>query len=209
LVGGLSGSTDPWLGGRCSRGARPSAPRARQARAGGGCPSPRAPGPCSAAACCASTVHPALTSIRPSRHVRRLDAMLRRRPTVTWSATTSSFCRWTQGASRGSGMGGRACSWGKLARGNTERLEYDVHLPRAAAANRHQWYWDSCFRGSWAHTFEIARAREELRTLLRAARPDASVPATNLCTAPPRVAGRRAVYYATSRVVGALPTTRS
>src|SRR5262249_48763405 len=37
---------------------------------------------------------------------------------------------------------------------------------------RHQWYWDSCFHAIvWRH-FQPARAREELRTLLRGGRLD-------------------------------------
>jgi hypothetical protein len=39
---------------------------------------------------------------------------------------------------------------------------------------RHQWYWDSCFHAiAWRH-FEPARARAELRTLIRAGRLDDS-----------------------------------
>jgi glycogen debranching enzyme len=63
---------------------------------------------------------------------------------------------------------------------------------------RHQWYWDSCFHAIvWTH-FEPARAREELRTLLRAGRPDGFIPHTVFWDQPP--GWRRAPLYATRSI---------
>ena len=43
---------------------------------------------------------------------------------------------------------------------------------------RHQWYWDSCFHAIvWSH-FDPSRAREELRTLVRAGRLEGFIPHT-------------------------------
>lgn len=69
---------------------------------------------------------------------------------------------------------------------------------------RHQWYWDSCFHAiAWRH-FDPARARAELRTLMRAGRPDGFVPHTAFWD---RGAGwRRAPFYATARPWGATAT---
>ena len=61
---------------------------------------------------------------------------------------------------------------------------------------KHQWYWDSCFHAiAWTH-IDPARAREELRTLLRAGRADGFVPHTAFWQASPR--WRRAPLYATA-----------
>jgi glycogen debranching enzyme len=60
---------------------------------------------------------------------------------------------------------------------------------------RHQWYWDSCFHAIvWRH-FDVHRAREELRTLLRAGRLDGFVPHTVFWDHP--AGWRRAPFYAT------------
>jgi hypothetical protein len=65
---------------------------------------------------------------------------------------------------------------------------------------KHQWYWDSCFHAIvWART-DPARARAELRTLLRAGRADGFVPHTAFWRAHPR--WRRAPFYATARPFG-------
>lgn len=71
----------------------------------------------------------------------------------------------------------------------------------------HQWYWDSCFHAIvWRH-FEPARARTELRTLLRAGRPDGFIPHTVFWH---RWAGwRRAPFYATHSVRGSLATAHT
>jgi glycogen debranching enzyme len=65
---------------------------------------------------------------------------------------------------------------------------------------RHQWYWDSCFHAIvWRH-FDPARAREELRTLLRAGRLDGFIPHTVFWDRPAR--WRRAPFYGTHTVFG-------
>jgi glycogen debranching enzyme len=82
-------------------------------------------------------------------------------------------------------------------------LEYGFTCP-APPRYRHQWYWDSCFHAIVWRRFDPARAREELRTLLRAARPDGFVPHTVFWHSPPL--WRRAPFYATRRVVGSMAT---
>jgi hypothetical protein len=69
---------------------------------------------------------------------------------------------------------------------------------------RHQWYWDSCFHAiTWRH-FEPARAREELRTLVRAGRLDGFVPHTAFWDRP--AYWRRAPFYGTHTVFGCTAT---
>jgi hypothetical protein len=69
-----------------------------------------------------------------------------------------------------------------------------------AGRYKHQWYWDSCFHAIVWSRFDPARARAELRTLLRAGRADGFVPHTAFWRAHPR--WRRAPLYATARVWG-------
>jgi len=70
---------------------------------------------------------------------------------------------------------------------------------------RHQWYWDSCFHAiAWAH-FEPARAREELRTLLRASSPDGLIPHTVFWDT--SAGWRRAPFYPTRSFNGDIGTT--
>jgi glycogen debranching enzyme len=65
---------------------------------------------------------------------------------------------------------------------------------------RHQWYWDSCFHAIvWCH-FDRRRARDELRTLVRAGRLDGFVPHTIFWDHPAR--WRRAPFYATHSMRG-------
>jgi len=60
---------------------------------------------------------------------------------------------------------------------------------------RHMWHWDSCFHAiAWCH-LDPARARAELRTVLRSGRPDGFLPHTVFWDAPAR--WRRAPFYAT------------
>ena len=69
---------------------------------------------------------------------------------------------------------------------------------------RHQWYWDSCFHAiAWRH-FDPARAREELRTLVRAGRLDGFIPHTAFWDRP--AYWRRAPFYGTHTVFGASAT---
>jgi glycogen debranching enzyme len=65
---------------------------------------------------------------------------------------------------------------------------------------RHQWYWDSCFHAIVWRRFDPARARAELRTLLRAGRLDGLVPHTVFWDRPAR--WRRAPFYGTHTVFG-------
>ena len=65
---------------------------------------------------------------------------------------------------------------------------------------KHQWYWDSCFHAiAWTH-IDPERAKQELRTLLRAGRPDGFIPHTAFWQASPR--WRRAPLYATANYRG-------
>jgi len=69
---------------------------------------------------------------------------------------------------------------------------------------KHQWYWDSCFHAiAWTH-IDRARAKEELRTLLRAGRTDGFVPHTAFWGWP--AGWRRAPFYATDSIRGATAT---
>jgi glycogen debranching enzyme len=68
----------------------------------------------------------------------------------------------------------------------------------------HQWYWDSCFHAIvWTH-LDPGRAREELRTLLRAGRLDGFIPHTIFWDRPAR--WRRAPFYGTHTFLGDLAT---
>jgi glycogen debranching enzyme len=69
---------------------------------------------------------------------------------------------------------------------------------------RHQWYWDSCFHAiAWRH-FDAARARAELRTLVRAGRLDGFIPHTVFWDRP--AYWRRAPFYGTHTVFGCTAT---
>ncbi|HEY2657015.1 MAG TPA: hypothetical protein VGI55_14575 [Solirubrobacteraceae bacterium] len=69
---------------------------------------------------------------------------------------------------------------------------------------RHQWYWDSCFHAiAWRH-IDPGRAREELRTLLRAGRLDGFIPHTAFWDRP--AYWRRAPFYGTHTVFGCSAT---
>jgi glycogen debranching enzyme len=70
---------------------------------------------------------------------------------------------------------------------------------------RHQWHWDSCLHAiAWCR-YDLDRAREELRTLLRSGRPDGFLPHTAFWHDHPR--WRRAPLYATQRMRGSRQTT--
>jgi glycogen debranching enzyme len=69
---------------------------------------------------------------------------------------------------------------------------------------RHQWYWDSCFHAIvWRH-FDPQRARQELRTLVRAGRLDGFIPHTAFWH--DSAGWRRAPFYATHGVRGSRTT---
>jgi hypothetical protein len=81
--------------------------------------------------------------------------------------------------------------------------EYAYTCP-ATPRYRHQWYWDSCFHAiAWSH-FDPARARAELRTLLRSGRADGFIPHTTFWDRP--AGWRRAPFYATASFAGDLAT---
>jgi glycogen debranching enzyme len=71
----------------------------------------------------------------------------------------------------------------------------------------HQWYWDSCFHAIAWRLFDPARAREELRTLVRAMSPDGLVPHTVFWGGKAR--WRRAPFYATATTRGSLATAHT
>jgi glycogen debranching enzyme len=60
---------------------------------------------------------------------------------------------------------------------------------------RHMWHWDSCFHAIAWSEFDPARARAELRTVLRSGRPGGFLPHTAFWDAP--AGWRRAPLYAT------------
>lgn len=55
--------------------------------------------------------------------------------------------------------------------GEREGVPYGYTCP-SPGHYPYQWYWDSCFTAIARSSYDAARAREELRTLLRAQRPD-------------------------------------
>ena len=65
---------------------------------------------------------------------------------------------------------------------------------------RHQWHWDSCFHAIAWTRIDPARAREELRTVLRSGRGDGLLPHTVFWHSPAR--WRRAPLYATRGLRG-------
>jgi hypothetical protein len=87
---------------------------------------------------------------------------------------------------------------------SSDGVEYAFTCP-ATPRYRHQWYWDSCFHAiAWRH-FDPARAREELRTLLRAGRLDGFIPHTAFWDRP--AYWRRAPFYGTHTVFGCSATS--
>ncbi|HEV7883771.1 MAG TPA: hypothetical protein VGO81_09380, partial [Solirubrobacteraceae bacterium] len=78
-------------------------------------------------------------------------------------------------------------------------VEYAYTCP-APPRYRHMWHWDSCFHAiAWRHV-DAARARAELRTVLRSGRPDGFLPHTVFWHAP--AGWRRAPLYATRGFFG-------
>jgi hypothetical protein len=69
---------------------------------------------------------------------------------------------------------------------------------------KHQWHWDSCFTAIACARVDPARARAELRTVLRGGRADGFLPHTAFWGA--RAGWRRAPLYATDRVLGDMGT---
>ena len=86
---------------------------------------------------------------------------------------------------------------------SSDGVRYAFTCP-ATPRYRHQWYWDSCFHAIvWRH-FDAARAREELRTLVRAGRLDGFIPHTAFWDRP--AYWRRAPFYGTHTVFGCTAT---
>jgi hypothetical protein len=97
----------------------------------------------------------------------------------------------------------REAAWRTLAmnwrEGERDGRRYAYTCP-APPRYVHQWYWDSCFHAIVWSRFDPFRAREELRTLLRASRGDGFVPGTVFWSRPP--GWRRAPLYATAGMFG-------
>lgn len=75
-------------------------------------------------------------------------------------------------------------------------IEYAYTCP-SPRRYKHQWYWDSCFHAiAWSRV-DLARARAELETLMRAGQPDGFIPHTTFWGRP--AVWRRAPFYATER----------
>jgi glycogen debranching enzyme len=74
----------------------------------------------------------------------------------------------------------------------------------SAPRYRHMWHWDSCFHAIAWSLFDTARARAELRTVLRSGRPDGFLPHTVFWHWP--AGWRRAPLYATARARGSMCT---
>ena len=87
----------------------------------------------------------------------------------------------------------RCAPTGARARGADGR-RYAFTCP-APPRYRHMWHWDSCFHAIAWCAIDPARAREELRTVLRSGRPDGFLPHTVFWDAP--AGWRRAPLYAT------------
>ena len=78
-------------------------------------------------------------------------------------------------------------------------LQYGYTCP-APPRYRHMWHWDSCFHAIAWRLVDPARARTELRTVLRSGRPDGFLPHTVFWDAP--AGWRRAPLYATRGLLG-------
>ncbi len=92
-------------------------------------------------------------------------------------------------------------NWREGTRGDGVRYAFTCPAP---PRYRHMWHWDSCFHAiAWRH-IDPARARAELRTVLRSGRSDGFLPHTVFWDAP--AGWRRAPLYATRGVFGALHT---
>ena len=91
-------------------------------------------------------------------------------------------------------------NWREGVRGG---VRYAFTCP-ATPRYRHQWYWDSCFHAIVWRGFDPARARRELRTLLRAGNGKGFLPHTVFWDWP--AGWRRAPLYATASVKNTLAT---
>jgi hypothetical protein len=87
---------------------------------------------------------------------------------------------------------------------SSDGVQYAFTCP-ATPRYRHQWYWDSCFHAIAWRWFDPARARAELRTLVRAGRLDGFIPHTAFWDRP--AYWRRAPFYGTHTVFGCSATS--
>ena len=83
-------------------------------------------------------------------------------------------------------------NWREGTRPDGRRYAYTCPAP---PRYRHMWHWDSCFHAIAWSQIDPARARAELRTVLRSGRPDGFLPHTVFWDAP--AGWRRAPLYAT------------
>jgi hypothetical protein len=94
--------------------------------------------------------------------------------------------------------------WREGRRPDGTRYGFTCPAPRKYV---HQWYWDSCFHAIAWRLFDRGRAREELRTLVRAMSPEGLVPHTVFWGG--RARWRRAPFYATATTRGSLATAHT
>jgi glycogen debranching enzyme len=87
-------------------------------------------------------------------------------------------------------------NWREGTRGG---LQFAYTCP-ATPRYRHMWHWDSCFHAIAWRRYDVARARAELRTVLRSGRTDGFLPHTVFWDAP--AGWRRAPLYATRGFFG-------
>ena len=88
-------------------------------------------------------------------------------------------------------------NWREGTRSDGRRYAFTCPAP---PRYHHMWHWDSCFHAiAWRH-LDPARARQELRTVLRSGRGDGFLPHTAFWQRHP--GWRRAPLYATRRVAG-------
>ncbi len=88
-------------------------------------------------------------------------------------------------------------NWREGTRGDGVPFAYTCPAP---PRYRHMWHWDSCFHAIAWRLVDPARARAELRTVLRSGRPDGFLPHTVFWDAP--AGWRRAPLYATRGLFG-------
>ena len=88
-------------------------------------------------------------------------------------------------------------NWREGTRADGRRYAYTCPAP---PRYRHMWHWDSCFHAIAWSRIDPARARAELRTVLRSGRPDGFLPHTVFWDAP--AGWRRAPLYATRGLLG-------
>ncbi len=96
------------------------------------------------------------------------------------------------------------CNWREGYRSRTGGDGRYAFTCPATPRYRHMWHWDSCFHAIAWRLIDPARARAELRTVLRSGRPDGFLPHTVFWDAP--AGWRRTPLYATQHMVDAWRT---